>query len=86
MTETYTITQDGKTMSVTVTIPDADISLYTDYQWDSSLGIVTAVKGGKRVIVPHTGSNQSGTLDPDPEKTVTHSNNIVSIQLPRLYY
>lgn len=84
MTDTFTITQNGATMSVTVVIPDADVEYYSEYQWDSKLGLVTALRNGKRVIVPHTGINQTGTLD--PTQTFTTSNNIIRVDRDYLYY
>lgn len=61
---------DGSTKEIAyvkVSIPDDDVTLYSDYEWDSKLGLVTALKNGKRVIVPHIGSNQTVTLDPTKE-------------------
>lgn len=65
--KTYTVSQTiGDTTiehSITITIPDNEISNYSNFQWDSRTGLVTAIKNGKRVPVPYTG-NAVGTLQP----------------------
>lgn len=67
----YTIKQNGKTVfSITI---DIDTDNYTDYQWDSKTGLVTAVDlndaNRKRVIIPYTG-NGVGTLEPGPFEAI----------------
>lgn len=52
-----------------------DTSLYTDYtdfQWDSRTGLVSALDAnGNRVVIPHTegGKGSLGTISPGPIQT-----------------
>jgi hypothetical protein len=85
---TYTITQDGQTVLwVTVVIPTKDIHKYSDYLWDSRLGVVTAIYKesekdvGKRVLVPCTGT-VAGAIEPKPYIAT----NISQVDLDYWYY
>ena len=55
MQKTYKIFQDGKTLfSITVTAPDEHS--YTDLEWNSKTGLVTAKdENGKTVVLEATG-------------------------------
>lgn len=68
ITQEYKIYQDGSTpiMQIAITLPDTEISKYSDYQWDSKTGAVTAknINTGKRVLIPYTGTS-TGTLKPE---------------------
>ena len=87
-TRTYTIQHSPdatgaytKTISITI---DVEEDLYTDYQWDSKTGLVTAAlktNPSKRVVIPHTG-NSIAKIDPGPFT----AENITSIQHNYWYY
>ena len=66
--ETYKIKQNGiEIFSITVKFPSN--AIYTDVQWDSKTGLVTAIKNGaERVPLEYTG-NALGTIDPGPYQT-----------------
>ena len=86
--KTYSIVQDGQAaLFVTITIPTVDIDKYSDYLWDSRLGIVTAIykkdenDEGKRIVVPSSGK-VVGSIEPAPFLTT----NISSIDYDYWYY
>lgn len=83
MTKTYFIQQDSATpLSITVTIPDGEIDKYSDYIWDSRLGLVSAMYEGKRIIVPASGT-VSGVVETKP---IIQSGSIKEIDYDYWYY
>ena len=39
VTQTYTLSQTGEEdLSITISIPEEDVTKYSDYQWDSKTG------------------------------------------------
>ena len=83
MTKTYFIQQDGAIpLSITVTIPDDEIGKYSDYIWDSRLGLVSAMYEGKRIIVPASGT-VSGVVETKP---FIQSGSIKKIDYDYWYY
>lgn len=66
--QTYKIKQNGvEIFSITVNFPEG--ATYTDIEWDSKTGLVTAKKnGGSRVPLEYTG-NALGTIEPGPYET-----------------
>ena len=64
--KTYTVTQNEKVvLEITISLPDEEEENYTNFQWDSSTGLVTALHGTKRVVIPSTG-NPLGKIEPGP--------------------
>ena len=62
--KTYTITQNGeKALSITITVPDGQ--KYSNIQWDSQTGLVTAEINGIRQLIPYDGLG-CGKLEPAP--------------------
>lgn len=61
-TRTYSISQEGKeVMSITITQPNG--VTYTNIQWDSKTGIVSAEINGERKPIPFSGIS-CGKLQP----------------------
>lgn len=71
LTKTYLVKQNGETVySITITDPTASanentISTYSEIQWDSKTGMVTAKVNGVRTPIPYVGKSY-GTLQPAP--------------------
>ena len=68
-TKTYYIFQNGKTvMQITISQPDG--TKYTNIQWDSKTGLVTANVNGSeiRTPIPYTGVG-CGKIEPGPFET-----------------
>ena len=63
MNKTYTITQNNKTI-LSITIEKPDNVEYTDIQWDSKTGLVTAIINGERVPIPYSGGS-AGAISPE---------------------
>ena len=69
MTEqTYKIKQNGEEIfSITVKFPSG--ATYTDIQWDSKTGLVTAKKNGTEIVPLEYTGNGLGTIKPGPYET-----------------
>lgn len=68
-TKTYSISQNGQVvMSITITQPKG--VKYTNIQWDSKTGVVTANvnNSNKRIPIPFIGE-ASGRISPGPFQT-----------------
>ena len=64
--KTYKITQNGEVvMAITITLPPN--TTYTNIEWDSRTGLVTANVNGEKTrrAIPYTGTSY-GTLQPGP--------------------
>lgn len=80
MTKTYEINQNNQTiLSITVEQPAG--KNYSNMQWDSKTGLVTAVIDGKRKPIPYSG-NSIGTIQPE-DFTAT---NMTGISFRYWYY
>lgn len=80
--KTYAIKQNGKTvLAITITEPEG-VS-YTEIQWDSKTGLVTAKVNGKtaREPIPYTGKG-CGCIEPGPFE----GENIYAIDYNYWYY
>ena len=62
MSKTYSIKQNEKTI-LSITIDPPTGTNYTNLQWDSKTGLVTAIVDGKRKPIPYTGKSY-GTINP----------------------
>ena len=82
ISKTYTITQGTVVHSITITLPDSELTSYTDFQWDSRTGIVSAVKNEVRVPIPYAG-NSICMLEPGE---ITSTENISELQYDFWYY
>ena len=82
ISKTYIIKQGTVTHSITITLPEGEIESYTEFQWDSRTGIVSAIKNGVRVPIPYTGDSLC-KLEPGP---ITSTVNISELQYDFWYY
>jgi hypothetical protein len=74
ISKTYTVTQHGNViLEITISLPEAEAKNYTNFQWDSSTGLVTALRGAKRVVVPSTGKSL-GQIEPGPYEITNVTN------------
>jgi hypothetical protein len=82
MTKTYNIIQNNAPiLSITVDQP-ADVE-YSNMQWDSRTGLVTAEINGKRQAIQYTG-NSLGAIPPDPNGFTAE--NVTGISFRYWYY
>lgn len=87
LTKTYLVKQNGETVySVTITDPTASADktttpTYSEIQWDSKTGMVTAKVKGVRTPIPYIGKSY-GTLQPAPFEV----ENIYAIEYNYQYY
>jgi hypothetical protein len=87
LTKTYLVKQNEKTVySITITDPTASedkttIPTYSEIQWDSKTGMVTAKVNGARTAIPYIGKSY-GTLQPAPFEV----ENIYAIEYNYCYY
>lgn len=80
MPKTYTIKQDDKTiLSITID-PPAGVT-YSDIQWDSKTGLVTALTDTGRKPIPYTGTSY-GTIEPK----AFEASNFTNISFRYWYY
>lgn len=78
--KTYIIRQNNKKVfEFTVVIPES--GTYTDFQWDSKTGLVTALYNGSRIPVETIGIT-TGTLEP----MEFDAQNVVSMDYNYWYY
>ena len=80
----YTIVCNGKTYEITISISSGDQGYYTDYQWDSKTGEVSAYDSRllKRVLLSYTGTSTC-EIGPGP---ITSTTNIRSLEYDYWYY
>jgi hypothetical protein len=83
MTKTYNIIQNGiPILSITIDQPTG--VEYSDMQWDSRTGLVTAkINGGERKAIQYTG-NSLGAIPPDPNGFTAE--NVTGISFRYWYY
>lgn len=81
-TKTYSIKQTGTTI-LTITITEPEGKTYSDIQWDSKTGLVTAIidSDTERKPIPYIGKSY-GTIQPGPFE----AENIYSIKYNYQYY
>ena len=72
-------------LELTISLDDSLASKYSNFEWDSKTGLVTALDNDtdKRVIIPYTSEGKSiGTIKPAPFQT----EGIVSLDYNLWYY
>lgn len=82
MTKTYNIIQNGAPI-LSITVEQPEEVEYSDIQWDSRTGLVTAEINGKRQAIQYTG-NSLGAIPPDPNGFTAE--NVTGISFRYWYY